>query len=212
DEVVDQQPARPRQRLRGTQLFADEQPALRRAGVVAVRAGEQHAERLVEEPREDVADAQAAARETDDRVEPPSRLPDLERQLLDEPVVLVPRDVQVLHRRSPPRAQWNGWRRRIVSSRSGPVDTMSIGAPATSASRSRYRFALAGSASQSRTPTVLSLQPGISSYTGSQSPTSSAPNGSRSSVRPPLRYAVHSLTVGNPSRTSSLVTTRPEMP
>ena len=53
-----------------------------------------------------------------------------------------------------------GWESRIVSSRSGPVDTIAIGTPVSASMRARYARAFAGSASSVRTPTVLSFQPG----------------------------------------------------
>ena len=83
---------------------------------------------------------------------------DLERQALDQHVVLVPGDVEVFavvgqHASSAVRALSAsgslaarrarlgigryGWRSRIVCSRSGPVETMSIGAPMKLCTRSR---------------------------------------------------------------------------
>ena len=111
-------------------------------------------ERLVEHAREHVARPHAAARQTQDLVELPARGVDLERQPLGEPVVFVPGDVEVFavvgehraclslsaasgkkakprgaHARGVAASGWNGWRNRMVCSRSGPVETMSIGAP-----------------------------------------------------------------------------------
>src|SRR3546814_2949301 len=63
----------------------------------------------------------------------------------------------------------NGCRRTMVSRRSGPVDTISMGTSHTSDMRSRYRRALTGSLSYSVMPTVNSDQPAISSRTGSAS-------------------------------------------
>src|SRR5262249_4981517 len=54
-------------------------------------------------------------------------------------------------------AQWNGWRRTMVSARSAPVEIMSTGTPHSACRRSRYARARAGSLSYVFTPTVLSF-------------------------------------------------------
>src|SRR5690606_35864453 len=56
-----------------------------------------------------------------------------------------------------------GWRSTMVSTRSGPVEMMLIDAPTTSCRRCMYLRALTGNSSSDLAPTVLSLQPGISS-------------------------------------------------
>ena len=98
--------------------------------------------------RQLIADAQTAARELGSgRTSSPMHAG---REQLDETVILVPAYPQVLvvvarighqvcrrHRDLLRHLYMNGWRSRIVSSRSGPVDTMSTGTPATSWTRVR---------------------------------------------------------------------------
>ena len=55
-----------------------------------------------------------------------------------------------------------GWRSKMVSSLSGPVEMISIGAPTSSSMRAIYARAVSGSASSDLRPTVESLQPGAS--------------------------------------------------
>src|SRR5690606_9235814 len=138
DEVVDQQPAGSGQLHRRAEVLADPDFSLLPAALLPVGAGEHHAERPVEDPREHVAHPQPAPGEADDGIEVPPRIVDLEGEPLDEPAVLAPADVEVSRPRASrgPGGRENGCRVRMVSSRSGPVETMSIGAPATSAKRS----------------------------------------------------------------------------
>src|SRR3972149_9501751 len=71
---------------------------------------------------------------------------------------------------SPPQANQDARAlrvRRIVSPRSGPVDTSPTSTPASSLSLSTYRRAFSGSAVHSLTPTVGVLQPARGSKTGS---------------------------------------------
>src|SRR5204862_7775361 len=53
----------------------------------------------------------------------------------------------------------NGSRTRIVSSRSGLVDSIATGAPISSSRRRMYLIAVAGRSAQERAPRVLSVQP-----------------------------------------------------
>ncbi len=66
--------------------------------------------------------------------------------------------------RCPPPAQsMKGSRTRMVSSRSGLVETSATGVSISSCTRLMYLIALAGRSAQLRAPAVLSLQPSSSS-------------------------------------------------
>src|SRR5262245_38217605 len=47
--------------------------------------------------RDHVTNPQSTARQTEERVKPIARGMDLQRKLLDQPVIFVPRDVQIFH-------------------------------------------------------------------------------------------------------------------
>ena len=61
------------------------------------------------------------------------------------------------------RQSANGSRTRMVSFRSGEVESSATGHAINSSTRRTYLIALAGKSAQLRAPSVLSLQPGISS-------------------------------------------------
>src|SRR5436309_1157743 len=67
-----------------------------------------------------------------------------------------------------------GSRTRIVSSRSGLVETRVTGQRISSSTRRIYLIAAAGSSAQLRAPAVVSCQPGIVSHTGSTAAWSAA--------------------------------------
>jgi hypothetical protein len=71
------------------------QAALDGARIGPVGAGRHDRQRLVEHPRQHVTRPHAAARQAQDLVELPARRMHLERQALDQHVVLVPGHVQV---------------------------------------------------------------------------------------------------------------------
>src|SRR6185503_4385365 len=71
------------------------EPTLDGPGLGPVRARRHDRERLVEDAREHVARPHAAPRQAQDLVELPARGIDLEREPLDQQVVLVPGDVEV---------------------------------------------------------------------------------------------------------------------
>ncbi|MNJ60774.1 hypothetical protein D3C77_565320 [compost metagenome] len=95
DHVVNQQHAPGQGAARDGDELGDIHVALLRAGGLAIAAGRQDAQRHVKNTGHNIADAHAAARQTQNLVELPSRLVHLQGKALDQPVVIVPRHPQM---------------------------------------------------------------------------------------------------------------------
>src|SRR6476659_1422219 len=93
----------------------------------------------------------------------------------------------------------------MVSSRRGPVEISTAGAPQRSSNERTYFFAAAGRSSNRVTAVVFSRHPGIVSNRGFTRATSSDSAGTSAISRPSSSYATHTGISARSSSTSSFV-------
>src|SRR5262249_14740053 len=78
-------------------VLGDSELALPRACLFTIAAGGQDGERDVVNARDHVTNPQPTARQTEEGVEAVAGFVELQGELLDQPIVVVPSDVQILH-------------------------------------------------------------------------------------------------------------------